>query len=282
MSSEKKAILLDNISYFVVMYLRFGNCIVIKRIGIVRAMPKVLRKCFNCTTHPFKWPKSATEAMTLTPEQYRMLMQDMEIVAKRPIQEVQDPSYAMWVVQNVENKIYFVQQKFFIQHIISDCPQRKVLLLIEMSITAAEKFLLWIAFQNTCRYYCFCHIFRNVIHRQNDERWQDAMAFWCHFCYNRPQKERSRSWHSIHRGIIKYRKQVPAHPAVLTTAGTDRGTDKRSPRHKWKDAAADGTDHPWEKGEYSFAAEAPIQWGESLLSRLRSLLVYCTDSGFNP
>ena len=43
----------------------------------------------------FKWPKTATEAMSITPEQYRMLMQGMEIVAKRPIQEVKDPSYAM-------------------------------------------------------------------------------------------------------------------------------------------------------------------------------------------
>ena len=43
----------------------------------------------------FKWPKTAAEAMAITPDQYRMLMQGMEIVAKRPIQEVQDPSYAM-------------------------------------------------------------------------------------------------------------------------------------------------------------------------------------------
>lgn len=43
----------------------------------------------------FKWPKSSAEAMAITPEQYRMLMQGMEIVAKRPIQEVDDPSFVM-------------------------------------------------------------------------------------------------------------------------------------------------------------------------------------------
>lgn len=43
----------------------------------------------------FKWPKSSAEAMSITPEQYRMLMQGMEIVARRPIQEIQDPSYAL-------------------------------------------------------------------------------------------------------------------------------------------------------------------------------------------
>ena len=43
----------------------------------------------------FKWPRTAAEVMSLTPEQYCMLMQGMEIVAKRPIQEVKDPSYAM-------------------------------------------------------------------------------------------------------------------------------------------------------------------------------------------
>ena len=38
----------------------------------------------------FKWPKTAAEAMVITPEQYRMLMQGMEIIAKRPIQEIPD------------------------------------------------------------------------------------------------------------------------------------------------------------------------------------------------
>ena len=43
----------------------------------------------------FKWPRSAEEVMEITPEQYQMLMQGMEIVAKHPIQEVESPSYAM-------------------------------------------------------------------------------------------------------------------------------------------------------------------------------------------
>jgi len=43
----------------------------------------------------FKWPRTADEAMEITPEQYRMLMQGMEIIPKHPIQEISSPSYAM-------------------------------------------------------------------------------------------------------------------------------------------------------------------------------------------
>ena len=35
----------------------------------------------------FSWPRTAAEAMEITPKQYRMLMQGLEIVAKKPIQE---------------------------------------------------------------------------------------------------------------------------------------------------------------------------------------------------
>ena len=40
----------------------------------------------------FRWPRSADEAMLITPEQYRMLMQGFEIVAKHPISEITPPS----------------------------------------------------------------------------------------------------------------------------------------------------------------------------------------------
>ena len=43
----------------------------------------------------FKWPRSVEEVMEITPEQYHMLMQGMEIVAKHPIQEITNPAYAM-------------------------------------------------------------------------------------------------------------------------------------------------------------------------------------------
>lgn len=36
----------------------------------------------------FRWPRSAGEAMTITEDQYRMLMQGFEIIAKNPITEV--------------------------------------------------------------------------------------------------------------------------------------------------------------------------------------------------
>lgn len=43
----------------------------------------------------FKWPRTAAETIEITPEQYRMLMQGLEIIAKHPIQEVSDPVFAM-------------------------------------------------------------------------------------------------------------------------------------------------------------------------------------------
>ena len=39
----------------------------------------------------FSWPRTKEEAMEVTPEQYHMLMQGLEIVAKRPIEELTDP-----------------------------------------------------------------------------------------------------------------------------------------------------------------------------------------------
>lgn len=43
----------------------------------------------------FNWPRTADEALEITPEQYRMLMQGLEVIARRPIQEVSDPPRAM-------------------------------------------------------------------------------------------------------------------------------------------------------------------------------------------
>lgn len=43
----------------------------------------------------FKWPRTTEEALEITTEQYQMLMQGLEILAKRPIQEVTDPKFAM-------------------------------------------------------------------------------------------------------------------------------------------------------------------------------------------
>ena len=43
----------------------------------------------------FSWPRTIEEAMEVTPEQYHMLMQGLEIVAKRPIEELTDPPKTM-------------------------------------------------------------------------------------------------------------------------------------------------------------------------------------------
>ena len=41
------------------------------------------------------WPRTKEEAMEVSPEQYHMLMQGLEIVAKRPIEELTVPPKTM-------------------------------------------------------------------------------------------------------------------------------------------------------------------------------------------
>ena len=43
----------------------------------------------------FSWPRTKEEALEVTPEQYHMLMQGLEIVAKRPIGELTEPPKTM-------------------------------------------------------------------------------------------------------------------------------------------------------------------------------------------
>ena len=39
----------------------------------------------------FHWPRSADEALEISEEQYRMLMQGLEVVAKHPIRVLEEP-----------------------------------------------------------------------------------------------------------------------------------------------------------------------------------------------
>ena len=43
----------------------------------------------------FSWPRSRSEALEITQEQYRMLMQGLELIAKKPITEIKEPPGAM-------------------------------------------------------------------------------------------------------------------------------------------------------------------------------------------
>ena len=52
----------------------------------------------------FRWSRSANEAMSITKDQYRMLMQGLEIVARYPIEELKETPSIMQFVQNAENK----------------------------------------------------------------------------------------------------------------------------------------------------------------------------------
>ena len=42
-------------------------------------------------TGAFNWPRNSEEALAITPDQYAMLMQGLEIVARRPIEQTEDP-----------------------------------------------------------------------------------------------------------------------------------------------------------------------------------------------
>lgn len=39
----------------------------------------------------FSWPRTVDEALNITPEQFRMLMKGLEIIARRPISEIPPP-----------------------------------------------------------------------------------------------------------------------------------------------------------------------------------------------
>ena len=41
----------------------------------------------------FRWPRTREEALEITTDQYQMLMQGLEIVARHPIEEVPDPEF---------------------------------------------------------------------------------------------------------------------------------------------------------------------------------------------
>lgn len=43
----------------------------------------------------FRWPSSEDEAMSITEDQYRMLMQGLEIAARHPIEELKEASGIM-------------------------------------------------------------------------------------------------------------------------------------------------------------------------------------------
>ena len=45
----------------------------------------------------FRWPRSADEAMAITDDQYRMLMQGLEIVARHPISELKETPRIMYL-----------------------------------------------------------------------------------------------------------------------------------------------------------------------------------------
>lgn len=43
----------------------------------------------------FSWPRNKAEALEITPQQYQMLMQGLEIIAKHPIEELKTPPRTM-------------------------------------------------------------------------------------------------------------------------------------------------------------------------------------------
>lgn len=43
----------------------------------------------------FRWPRTKEEAMSITTDQYRMLMQGLEVIARHPIAEIETPRKVM-------------------------------------------------------------------------------------------------------------------------------------------------------------------------------------------
>lgn len=43
----------------------------------------------------FNWPRTESQAMEITPEQYQLLMKGFVVVAKHPIEEMENPPKAM-------------------------------------------------------------------------------------------------------------------------------------------------------------------------------------------
>lgn len=43
----------------------------------------------------FNWPRSSDEAIEISDDQYRMLMQGLEVIARRPIAELRNPAKVM-------------------------------------------------------------------------------------------------------------------------------------------------------------------------------------------
>jgi len=43
----------------------------------------------------FRWPRSAEEAVEITADQYRMLMQGLEVIARNPIEQIPNPKRGM-------------------------------------------------------------------------------------------------------------------------------------------------------------------------------------------
>ena len=43
----------------------------------------------------FNWPRTESQAMGITPEQYQLLMKGFAVVAKHPIEEIENPPKAM-------------------------------------------------------------------------------------------------------------------------------------------------------------------------------------------
>lgn len=42
-----------------------------------------------------RWPRTKDEALEITTDQYQMLMQGLEIIARNPIGEVPDPEFSL-------------------------------------------------------------------------------------------------------------------------------------------------------------------------------------------
>lgn len=56
----------------------------------------------------YSWPRNTSEALEITPQQYRLLMEGFSIVAKHPITELTNPPKGLQFLCNTQKKSFLI------------------------------------------------------------------------------------------------------------------------------------------------------------------------------
>ena len=64
-------------------------------LNLIRMTEKLCFYSAGADVTAFNWPRSKDEAIRITEDQYQMLMQGLEVIARHPIEEMPDPPKGM-------------------------------------------------------------------------------------------------------------------------------------------------------------------------------------------